>query len=165
MPPWTCQLSTTRPVVGEPVTIEVRYWWDPEHSEPADMAIFGRLRSLTAVAIDYDEPGEFDFGVIPITLPRVDPSTYRGNVVLPDTRRFRVASCGGGYNKRGYPLRRGVVVAPRGRVGAQGPGVPMSTFTIGLVVLAAVVVAILKTRSRGWLFPNRLAHPGRLERL
>jgi hypothetical protein len=149
MPPWTCQLSTTRPVVGEPVTIEVQYWWDPEHTEPADMAIFGRLRSFTAVAIDHGEPGEFDVGVIPITLLRVDPSTYRGNIVLPDTRRFRVAGCGGGYNKRGYPRRRGVIVAPREAVGAEGSGVPLVTFTIGLIVLAAFLVGILKTRGSG----------------
>jgi hypothetical protein len=113
MPPWTCELSTTRPLVGRPVTIEVRYWWDSDHSEPADMAIFRRLRALQAVAIDHGEPGEYQLGIIPIVLPRVSPSSYRGEVMFPDTRRFRVRWCGGGYDERGYPLRAGVIVSPR----------------------------------------------------
>jgi hypothetical protein len=32
---WTCELSTTRPVIGEPVRIEVRFWKDADHTKPA----------------------------------------------------------------------------------------------------------------------------------
>jgi hypothetical protein len=165
LPPWTCELSTTRPVVGEPVTVEVRYWWDPEHTEPARMAIFRRLRnSFEARAIDHGEPGEYQLGVIPITLPRVSPSTYRGEVVFPDTRRFRIVGCGGGYDKWGYPLRRGVVIVPRQAINAEGSGPPVTAFT-GIIVLAALAVGTLKTaRLHRWPFKNRVARPGRLER-
>lgn len=123
MPPWTCELSTTRPVVGQPVIVEVRYWWDADHTEQAAMAIFRRLRhTVEARAIDHSEPGEYDLGVIPIVLPRINPSTYRGQVVFPDTRRSRIAGCGGGYDRYGYPRRAGVVVRPRPAARLQSDG-------------------------------------------
>jgi hypothetical protein len=150
LPPWTCELSTTRPVTGEPVTIEVRYWWDADHTEPAKMAIFRRLRSLVAVgAVEHGKPGE----LIPITLPRVSPSAYRGKVTFPDTGRFRIAGCGGGYNRRGYPLRRGVVVAPREAPGAGVSGLAKISLAVGVVVGVGVATVIpirrrLRPRSR-----------------
>jgi hypothetical protein len=137
MPPWTCELSTTRPVVGQPVIVEVRYWWDAAHTEPAAMAMFRRLRhTAEARAIAHGEPGEYDLGVIPIVLPRVDASTYRGEIVFPDTRRFRISGCGGGYDRYGYPRRAGVVVRPRpaARLQSDGTDVPI---TIALALMAA----------------------------
>jgi hypothetical protein len=140
MPPWTCELSTTRPVVGQPVIVEVRYWWDADHTEPAAMAMFRRLRhTVEARAIDHGEPGEYDLGVIPIVLPRVNPSTYRGEIVFPDTRRFRISGCGGGYDRYGYPRRAGVVVRPRPAARVQSDGSDLS-ITIALPLVAACLV-------------------------
>jgi hypothetical protein len=137
MPPWTCELSTTRPVVGEPVIVQVRYWWDAEHTEPAAMAIFRTLRrAVEARAIDPGEPGEYDLGLIPIVLPRVSPSTYRGEVVFPDTRRFRIAWCGGSYDRYGYPRRAGVLVRPRPAARLQSDSAALS-ITIALALMAA----------------------------
>jgi hypothetical protein len=132
MPPWTCELSTTRPIVGEPVLVEVRYWWDADHTEPAAMAIFRTLRrAVEARAVDHGEPGEYDLGVvIPVVLPRVNRSTYRGQVVFPDTRRFRVSGCGGGYDRYGYPRRAGVVVSPRPAPRPQSDGTDVATIAL-----------------------------------
>jgi len=143
MPPWTCELSTTRPIVGEPVTIEMQYWWDAEHTDPAESAIFGRY-SLTARAMD-GAPGD-DSQVIPISLSRVNHSTYRGEVVFPDTRRFRIARCGGGYNRWGYPRERGVVIVPREAAGGETGTMPM--LVAGAVLTAAAVGSFRVVRTR-----------------
>jgi hypothetical protein len=120
------------------VTIEIRYWWDADHTEPARMAIFRRYSGLRAVAIGGD-PGENDARVIPISLPRVSRTAYRGEVVFPDARRFRIAWCGGGYDRRGYPLARGVAIVPREAVGQDTPdrtAALLLTWAGGAVVVA-----------------------------
>jgi hypothetical protein len=147
MPPRTCELSTTRPVVGEPVTVEVRYWWDAEHTERAPMAIFRKLH-LVAVAVDRGQPGEYELGVIPAVLPRVSRSAYRGEIILPDTRRFRMRDCGGGYDRRGYPLRRGVLIAPREALGGRASGASIVGLAVGVLIAGLGAATVIATRAR-----------------
>jgi hypothetical protein len=114
LPPWTCELSTTQPLVGERVRVDVRYWEDAAHTEPAAWVSFRRLRDLLeARALVPGAQGMDRPGVLTVTLASVGPGVYRGHLVFPDTRPYRVRGCGGGSDPRGYPRPLGVVVRPR----------------------------------------------------
>jgi hypothetical protein len=155
LPPRTCELSTTRPLVGQEVLVEVRFWNDPRHTHPARWVNFGRLPDLVeARAISPGAPGDV-LGVLRGTVHLVEPGVYEGRLVFPDSRSFHVGWCGGGYDRRGYPAERGVVVRPR-TLPARGHDLPVPPTGGGLPVLfgvlalgTAFLVARALTHQRG----------------
>lgn len=154
MPPRTCELSTTSPVVGQPVRVEIKFWNDAAHTDPATWwDVFPRMRDFVeARAIDRGTPGEYVLGVLHATVVRTRPGVYWGVLVFPDTRRFRVARCGESY-ERGYPVGS-VIVRPR-RFVRTDPGnagrAPAQTSLGEVAAIAAVglgFAALLRRRIR-----------------
>lgn len=143
MPPYSCELSTTRPVVGQPVRVEVRFWNDADHTDPARWwNPLRRFRDFVeARAIDRGEPEAFVPEVLHATVVRVAPGVYRGELLLPDTRRFRIEGCGDGYDRHGYPSRDGIVIVPRAFHGSD-PGRSGARSSVNAVALGAVAIGV-----------------------
>jgi hypothetical protein len=111
-PPWTCELSTTRPFVGEPVRVVVRYWNDPAHTEPASWGFLpDRIDDFPEVLGDL--PNGRGHSQMWGTLRRVRPAVYVGSLTFEDTLRYRVLRCSAPF-RSGYP-RGSIVVRPIAR--------------------------------------------------
>jgi hypothetical protein len=153
LPPWTCEVSTTRPVVGQPVGVEVRFWNDADHTDPATWwDLRGIPDFLEAHSIGRGRTGELGVVVLDSRVELVRPGVYRGQLVFPDARRFRVPRCGGPY-ELGYPSGA-IIVRPRAFF-ASDPGkaapAPARTATSGVITIAALgitVAALLRRRVR-----------------
>jgi hypothetical protein len=93
LPPWTCEPSTTRPIVGQGVTIVVRFWdrrsgqWVPARWLPLQtIPSFVEARS--------DSSGGPGHPVLNRSIHLVRPGVYEATIVFPDTSRYRLTGCG-----------------------------------------------------------------------
>jgi len=142
IPPWTCELSTTRPVVGQPVVVTIRFWNDAEHTDPARWWDFlrGMPDFLHAHSVGRGPNGSLGAAALHARVERVRPGVYRGRLVFPDARPFRVSSCGSPDN-HGYPFGEGLLVRPRPfqRTDPGNAGRALARTTLSDVVTIAAV--------------------------
>ena len=93
LPPWTCELSTTRPVVHERVRIEVRFWWFPRPGDPPHTRLDRsmRIRALPGfIVASSDSSGGPGFPSLHAAVRLVEPGVYEAMLAFPDTSRYRI---------------------------------------------------------------------------
>ena len=147
LPPWSCEVSTTRPVIGHRVDVVVRFWRIPPPGRPihvrADRS--WRIPSIPLLEARPDGPGPVR-RTLTEAIHLVRPGVYRARFVFPDTSTYRVEACGTTYDERGYPAGDALVVRPRPFVGAD-PGraasPPEPTGIDGALLIAGLGAAVL----------------------
>jgi hypothetical protein len=160
LPPWTCEPSTTRPIVGEVVRIEVRFWdrrfgkWVPARWPTfRSIPLFLEARS--------DSSGGSGRSVLNRSIDRVRPGIYEAAIIFPDTSRYRLTQCSHTPHYEtdpGFDPARDLVIQPirRPERGATRPwrglgeepssssAVPM----VGGLATAILLAFVVRDRSR-----------------
>jgi hypothetical protein len=157
LPPYTIELSTHDPVVGEAIDVTVRFWDDRQHTDRARWPdLHGFDAFLWAVPF---EPGEGFLGLggaISIDVRRVRPGVYRGEVALPEAGRWALcpwstSPCPASGPARGYPgrieLLAGAAPSPAAVVPAPSTG-NGATVPVTVVVMSAFVFGAAATLRR-----------------
>lgn len=118
MPPWTCELSTTHPVIGEPVRIEVHFWKDADHTKPARLVEWVQAPRVfpRGAGGSPERTGALQMWG---QLRRIGRGVYMGHLVFEDAYRYHVLLCGDRYDAFGY-MRRSVLVKPIPSPGRSG---------------------------------------------
>jgi hypothetical protein len=142
LPPWTCELSTNRPVVHDPMTIVVRFWHDAAHTRPSRWRL---PRILQFIELRGDLPEGRGHSQDHVTLLRSAPDTYKGTLLFSDTRRYEIHPCGTGYDENGYPI--GVLVVHPIKSAARGAATPWigSTGDASAMVTALTAAGLAAT--------------------
>jgi hypothetical protein len=152
LPPWTCELSTTRPVVHERVRIEVRFWEAPfGEYVPARWVRFRTIPFFLEARSD--SSGGPGHPVRLASIHLVKPGVYEASLTFQDTSRYRVSGCRSVLHEhlRGDPTS-GVLVRPL-PLGRRGPTTPWAGSTgdgspiVGILAgasLAAVTIAAVR---------------------
>ena len=155
MPPWTCELSTTRPIVGEPVRIEVRFWKDADHTKLVrpDGGVFGGIKR-----VDYfpevlgDLPNGRGHSQMWGQLRRIDRGLFVGQLTFEETWRYHVLHRGDRFDAAGYSRSSILVqpVAPPRQSGPKPVGHSQGRALLEVIaVVGATGVFVLWKLSRG----------------
>jgi hypothetical protein len=157
MPPWTCELSTTRPVVGEPVPIEVRFWKDAEHTKPVRLAggILGGIKLLEFFPeVLGDLPNGRGHSQMYGQLRRIGRGLYVGHLTFDETWRYHVLNCGDRFDAAGY-ARNSILVQP-----IAPPRRPSGSKSVGLSQGRALLEVVAIVGAAGVTFLWKLSRAG-----
>ena len=160
IPPFTVEASPTDPTAGDVVRLTVRFWDDPEHTDPARWVDFRLKRFLWAhPAGSVDEATSID-------LRLVQPGVYRAEMTASSPGRWILCPwqrrCGTsepptpGWREDAYPTRIEFEVAspvpePAGSFPTAAPSpsrLPVPLLALAALVVSAAVVARRSVRSR-----------------
>lgn len=131
-PYFSVELDPEQPVAGEPVTVIVRLWADPAHTDPEHWypPTYGVIEDIL----------EFRSGDtrLPIRLARHDDGSYRATVQLAagDWRLVAFPGSAEGLSVPGYPGIMAFDVEPRA---AALPGAAVAAVAIVLGLIAAAI--------------------------
>jgi hypothetical protein len=157
LPPWTCELSTTRPLVGQEVLVEVRFWNDPRHTHPARRVSLERLPDFVEVrAISRGGLGHA-LGVLHATIRPVEGASSRDPSSSRTRDRSESAGAAVAMTVAAIPRRVGRRPAPGPRaLPARGHHLPvprtrggLSVLFVAFALVTALVVTGGLTRARG----------------
>jgi hypothetical protein len=154
LPPWTCEPSTTRPVVGQRVEVVVRFWQIPPPSEPIHVRPerHWRIPRLPGfLEARSDGSGATGRRRIAVAVRFVRPGVYHARIVFPASGIYRIEACGTEYDERGYTTPGdALVVRPRAliRVDLGRGDMPPEPDGVGrALVLAGLGAAALAARA------------------
>jgi hypothetical protein len=155
LPPWTCEVSTTRPVVGESVRIEVRFSEAPfGEYVPARWV---RIPSIPFfVEARSDSSGGPGHPVLTASIHLMNPGVYEATLTFPDTSRYRISSCSSVPHEHlhrnrpagvlVHPLPRGARGATKPWTGSTGDGSQIVGILAGASLIAVILVAVRRLR-------------------
>jgi hypothetical protein len=144
MPYFTVELETAAPVQGEPITLTVRLFADPQHTIPTDWpdrALSGLFAIMPADAMAGEARS------LPVRLKKIGPGTYVGPVVIDRPGRWVLRAfpdrSGWGTSElpRGYPSDTLVEVR------SSAPDLVLVVLMLGAILTAAGGLFVVGRRS------------------
>ena len=160
LPPWTCEFSTTRPVVGHRVDVVVRFWRIPPPGGPihARPDRSWRIPSIPLLVGRPDGPGPVS-RTLTGSIHLVRPGVYRARFVFPDTSTFRFDACATTYDELGYPAGDRLLVRPRAFITADPgrAGSPPDAPEVGGALVVGLGATVLVARLCDAALPPLLA--------
>ena len=139
VPHFTVEVDPQAPVAGEPITVTVRFWDDPAHTQPATWEPHGSIDDMLAFVPADGESSDWVF----VPLKPSGDDTLRGTVTLPSSGRWELIAW---PNEQiglppGYPLPVVVDV-----VVSMDPA-PLAAGAIGIASVVALL-ALVRRRAR-----------------
>jgi hypothetical protein len=136
--PWSSvEFVPAAPVAGEPLTIVVRFWDDPDHTRPSTWW----PNPAAGVSLELEGPA----GRVPITVTRAGDATYRAEVTLAEGTWTLVVDqpFPGASGPTSVELTTVTVAA------APGAAAPIGAALVGAALAAGVLWRGRRSSSRG----------------
>lgn len=150
-PPFTVEVTPSRPVAGERVEIVVRAWEDAEHTRPASLVGPEVVDNLIAAypADRYVGRARTD-GRLPIVLRQAGPASFRGAIVFPAPGTWLIVSfpdsLAPSVAEPGYP---DVIEVEVESTGAGPSAVVPTALAAGLALLVGAWLTLRPRRGTG----------------